>query len=86
MTTKAVAKSRLQLAAPNGLLLFGERRLGTVKVENCVFLCLCPRLSLSLLHEDRMRLSIKIKQACFSTFDFHYFCHWVEDYGSNDKQ
>lgn len=34
----------------------------------------CFRLSLSLLHEDRMRLSIKIKRACFSTFDFHYLC------------
>ena len=34
----------------------------------------CFRLSLSLLHEDRMRLSIKIKRACFSTFDFHYIC------------
>ena len=35
---------------------------------------LVAHLSLSLLHEDRMRLSIKIKPACFSTFDFHYLC------------
>ena len=40
-------------------------------LENSVF-------GLSLLSpftifvEDRMRLSIKIKQACFSAFDFHY--------------
>ena len=33
-------------------------RLGITKPENCVFACLCARLSLSLLHEDRMRLGI----------------------------
>ena len=42
------------------------------------------QISMCILGE--IRLSIKIKQVCFSTFDFHYFCHWIEDYDSNDKQ
>ncbi len=48
-------------------------RLGIAKFENYV-------LNLSLLSpfaifvEDRMRLSIKLKQVWFSAFDFHYIC------------
>ena len=52
-------------------------RLGSFSLKSKLLACNCARLSLSLFHEDRMRLGIASQKTTFSLVSalaFHYLC------------